>query len=392
MSMKRVAGVVLFLSAAVALIFLGLGIARNVAADDGNTGDGDQATDQPQEQILEATVGLVVEQQEKEMMGYTQTRQKLELIISKGPRRREVIVVDHWVQSFAGQVPYQVGDKVYVNESQDMEGHPAYYIVGYARSGTLLWMALLFVGIVVVVGRLRGASSLLGMALSFVVIFVVILPRMATGQNPVLVAVLGTALAMPFTYYLAHGLNRKTTVALGGSLMGLALTGVLGMVFVQTTHLSGYASEEAGFLQSMRPGEIDIKGLLLAGMVISVLGVLDDITVAQAAIVEQLKAANPKLDWRQLYGRAMRVGQDHIASMVNTLVLVYAGAALPLLLLLSDRSLPLDYVISHEVVAEQAVRVLVTSIGLVAAVPVTTIIASLVMDLLPQKEKRLAQQ
>jgi uncharacterized membrane protein len=161
--------------------------------------------------------------------------------------------------------------------------------------------------------------------------------------------------------------------------MSLILTGVISVAFVRAVRLTGFASDEAGFLQAMRPGEIDIVGLLLAGMVISVIGVLDDVTVAQAGIVAQLRDANPSFDWRQLYLRAMQVGQDHIASMVNTLVLVYAGAALPLLLLLTDRSLPLAYVLSHEVVAEEIVRILVTSIGLVAAVPITTFLASLVM-------------
>ena len=342
--------------------------------------DSDEAN-QPQDEILPAVIGYVVEQRETQAMGHPQIHQKLELIVSRGPRRGEVIIVEQTLHAFSGQAPYKAGDRVYVNESHDVDGRPAYYIVGYDRSGTLLWMALLFVALVVLVGRKRGASSLVGMALSFVIIFALVLPRIVAGQNPMTVAILGTALAMPPSYYLAHGLNRKTTVALAGSLAGLILTGTLAVLFVEVAHLTGYASGEAGFLQTMRPGELDIKGLLLAGMVIGVLGVLDDITVAQAAIVEQLRAANPSLKWRQLYSRAMQVGQDHIASMVNTLVLVYAGAALPLLILLSDRSLSLAYVLSHEVVAEEIVRMLVTSMGLVAAVPITTLLASLVMIL-----------
>jgi len=193
--------------------------------------------------------------------------------------------------------------------------------------------------------------------------------------------VLGAALAMPGGYYLAHGLNWKTTIALLGSFLGLGLTGALAAAFVGAAHLSGFASEEMSLLGALRPGEIDARGLLLAGIVVGMIGVLDDITVAQASVVEQLSAANVALDWRQLYLRAMKVGQDHIASMVNTLVLVYAGASLALLLLLTDQSLPFLYVLSHEVIAEEIVRMLVMSMGLVAAVPITTFLASLAADL-----------
>jgi len=349
-------------------------------------GNGD--SEEAQGEILLAVVGYVVEQSETVVLGHRQAQQELELVISSGARRGEVITMQHVTHPAAGRGLYKVGDRVYVQETQGEEGYSSYYIVGYARSSTLLWMFLVFVALVILVGRQVGARSLLGMAVSFAIIFAFILPRIFKGDAPVGVVLLGAALAMPVSYYLAHGLNRKTTVALVGSFLGLVLTALLALLCVDATHLTGFASDEAGFLQSIRPGEIDIRGLLLAGMVIGVLGVLDDITVAQAAIVEQLRAADSSLAWRQLYARAMRVqlyaramrvGQDHIASMVNTLMLVYAGAALPLLLLLSDRSLPLAYVLSHEVIAEEAVRVLVTSIGLVAAVPITTLLASLAM-------------
>ncbi|MFP3897640.1 MAG: YibE/F family protein [Anaerolineales bacterium] len=332
---------------------------------------------QPEEEILPAVVGFVSEEGEVEYMGHMQQVQELDLVVNWGPRRGETLTVEHVVQSHAGERPYREGDRVYVSEIVDAEGNVSHYIVGYARWTQLFWLGLLFVGLVVLVGRGRGISSLLGLVVSFVIIFLFILPRLGAGANPLRVALIGAALTMPISYYLAHGLNRKTTVALAGSLLGLVVTGLLALVSVSVLHLSGYASEEAGFLQTAHSAQMDIRGLLLAGIIIGVLGVLDDITVSQAAIVEQLRQANPAFTWRQLYRRAMRVGQDHIASMVNTLVLVYAGSALPLLLLLGDRSLPVLYVLSHEMVAEEIVRMLVTSSGLVAAVPVTTALAAL---------------
>jgi len=188
-------------------------------------------------------------------------------------------------------------------------------------------------------------------------------------------ATLGSLLIIPLTFYLSHGFNKKTTVAVFGTLISLVLTGLLAKYFVGWARLTGFASEEAGFLQVMRPGLVSMKGLVLAGIIIGVLGVLDDITIAQAAVVEQLRQTDPNLAPEDLFWRAMRVGQDHIASMVNTLVLVYAGAALPLLLLFVDTSSPFREIINHEAIAEEIIRTLVGSIGLIAAVPITTFLA-----------------
>ena len=151
-------------------------------------------------------------------------------------------------------------------------------------------------------------------------------------------------------------------------------------MFVESAQLTGFASEEAGFLQTIKQGSVNIKGLLLAGIIIGVLGVLDDITISQSAIVFQLKETNEKLGFFELYKRAMNVGQDHISSMVNTLVLVYTGAALPLLLLFIDNPHPFSEIVNYEIIADEVVRTLVGSIGLILAVPITTVIASLVAE------------
>ncbi len=149
-------------------------------------------------------------------------------------------------------------------------------------------------------------------------------------------------------------------------------------VFVDKAMLTGFASEEAGFLQAYKPGLIKIKGLLIGGIIIGVLGVLDDITISQSAIVQQLKSANPDIKLTELYKRSMSVGKDHIASMVNTLILVYTGASLPLLLIFVDNSSPFLEIINYEIIADEIIRTLVGSIGLITAVPITTIIAVLV--------------
>lgn len=350
-----------------------LSVTMAVAAD---TGD---SSDAPREQTLVAVVGYVADEQQIEVMGHPQLVQQLELVVRSGERSGEVLLVEHHIETYAGQVPYKAGDLVYVHETQMADAPTAYFIVGYVRWPRLGFLALALVVLVVLVARDRGARSLLGMALSFVVIFALVLPRLVAGREPVSSTLLGAALTLPVSYYLVHGLNRKTTVALLGSLVGLALTGLMAVVAMDVAQLSGYASEEVGLLRVMRPEVADVRGLLLAGMVVSVLGVLDDVTVAQSAVVEQLYHANRTLSWRQLYRRAMQVGQDHIASMVNTLVLVFAGAALPMLLLMTDQAMSPLYALSLEPVAEEIVRMLVTSGGLVAAVPITTFLAALAM-------------
>ncbi len=263
---------------------------------------------------------------------------------------------------------------------KDFEGNDFFYITDYIRRGSLFWLFAVFVVLVALVAKWRGLTSLLGMTISFFIIFSFILPRISAGSDPIQTTIIGSFFIIPITFYFSHGFNKKTTVAVIGTVIALIITGILAGFFVESAKLTGFASEEAGFLQVIKQGSINIKGLLLAGIIIGVLGVLDDITVSQSAIVLQLKKANPKLKFEELYKRAMDVGQDHIASMVNTLILVYTGAALPLLLLFIDNPRPFSEVINYEIIADDIVRMLVGSIGLILAVPITTFIASLVAE------------
>jgi uncharacterized membrane protein len=228
----------------------------------------------------------------------------------------------------------------------------------------------------VVIADKRGFTSLLGMGISFLVIFFFILPQILAGYSPILIAILGSLLIIPISFFLSHGFNQKTFAAIAGTLISLVITGILAVVFIEAAKLTGFASEKAGFLQVAGQGTINIKGLLLAGIIIVVLGVLDGITISQSAIVFQLKEANRNFSSKDLYKWAMSIGKDHISSMVNTLILVYTGASLPLLLLFVNNPYPFSQVINYEIIADEMVRTLVGSIGLVLAVPVTTLIAA----------------
>lgn len=298
----------------------------------------------------------------------------LQVELLTGTRQGETATASA-VQLHAGETEFSSGQKVVVETAQTTRGEQL-VVADYLRLDDLAVIIGLFAAAVLVVSRKTGLKSLLSMALSLVVIVKLLLPLLIKGVNPILVSLLGAVVIIPTTFYLSHGWNRKTHTAVLGTVAALAAASLLASLMVSNAHLSGFTSDEAGFLQVEQQGQLNIQGLLLASIIIGLLGTLDDITVTQAGFVFQLNKHNSKLTIRQLYQEAMEVGQDHIASMVNTLVLVYTGAALPLLLLFINNPQPLWYVFNQELVAEEIIRTLVGSIGLVLAAPLTTIIAA----------------
>ncbi|MBB4784177.1 YibE/F family protein [Streptomyces rapamycinicus] len=254
-----------------------------------------------------------------------------------------------------------------------------YSVSDVDRSMPMALLAGLFALAVVVVGRLRGVFALVALAISFGVLTLFILPAILQGSNPLVVAVVGGSAIMLLALYMCHGLTARTSVAVLGTLVSLLLIGVLGSLFIGWASLTGNTDDQTGLVHGLYPN-IEIQGLLLAGVIIGSLGVLDDVTVTQTSAVWELRDADPTTSRRKLYGAAMRIGRDHIASVVNTLVLAYAGASLPLLLLFSIADSGVGTVATSEIVAQEIVRTLVGSIGLVASVPVTTALAVLVVS------------
>lgn len=261
-----------------------------------------------------------------------------------------------------------------------------YSVTDVNRKFPMALLAGIFALAVVVVGRMRGVMALVALAISFLVLTFFILPAILQGSNPLVVAVVGASAIMLIALYLCHGLSARTSVAVLGTLLSLLLIGLLGSGFIDWAALTGNTDDNTGLIHGLYPS-IDMSGLLLAGVIIGSLGVLDDVTVTQTSAVWELHEANPTMGWRGLYRAGIRIGRDHIASVVNTLVLAYAGAALPLLLLFSIAQSGVGTVANSELVAEEIVRTLVGSIGLVASVPVTTALAALVVSAdRPEKE------
>ena len=271
------------------------------------------------------------------------------------------------------------GQGVIVAYAPDAPHDLQYSVTDVDRKVPMALLAGIFALAVVVVGRLRGVMALIALAVSFAVLTLFILPAILQGSNPLLVAVVGASAIMLIALYMCHGLTARTSVAVIGTLISLLLIGLLGSLFIDWASLTGNTDDSTGLIHGLYP-HIDMSGLLLAGVIIGSLGVLDDVTVTQTSAVWELHQADPTMGARKLYRAGIRIGRDHIASVVNTLVLAYAGAALPLLLLFSIAQSSVGTVANSELVAEEIVRTLVGSIGLVASVPVTTVLAALVVS------------
>ncbi len=331
---------------------------------------------------LEATVLRIIEERTVRPAGMeaTQQYQKLELLVNTGIISGRTITVESGDIAAANIPCYREGDQLVINYNRMDDGQEIFIIADYVRRDGLLILFIVFAAVAILVGRWHGLMSLLGMAITFIVIFKFLLPQISSGSDPVTVSIIACIFMAPLTFYLSHGLNKKTTIAIISTIVTLIVTGLMANYFLTFTHLSGFASEEAGFLQSLYPGEINIRSLLLAGIIIGGLGIFDDITVSQAAIVAELKNSLPKADFKELYLKAMKIGHDHIASLINTLVLIYTGAAMPLLILFVKTPRPFTEIINYESISEEIVRTLIASTGLILAVPITTFLAAYIYN------------
>lgn len=266
------------------------------------------------------------------------------------------------------------GDDVVLIRSTTPDG-VVLTIVDHQRSAGLWVVAVAFVLALVAFGRWRGVTALAGLGVTFAVLLLFVIPAILAGESPLLVAIVGSAGIALSVLYLTHGFAASISVAVLGTLTSLALTGALSALAVSALHLTGVTDDVSAAVGMQ---QVNTQGLLLAGIVIGTLGVLDDVTVTQAVTVTELARANPLHTASELYRAASRVGRAHIASVVNTIILAYAGSSLPLLILIVAADNSLGDVLTGQVVAQELVRSAVATIGLIAAVPVTTALAALV--------------
>ncbi len=285
---------------------------------------------------------------------------------------QETFVIDTLSDKYVSSPEYNVGERLLVSVTK-IQGKRIASIIERDRTIPYIILIALFVAVVIVVGRIQGAVSIIAMAVSFVLLTVVTIPQIIEGVDPVVVSLLTALVIVPLTFYLSHGFSQKTSLAVAATLIALVITGLLSALFTHITVLTGYASDEAAAV-TFRFGEmLKLSNLLIAGMIISSMGILDDVTISQIGIVYSLSKAKPNMHTPQLFAEAMKLGRDHIASLVNTLVLVYVGAALPMFLLIYKSDAPLWVVLQREAIAEEIVRTLVSSIGIILAVPIATL-------------------
>lgn len=285
-------------------------------------------------------------------------------------------------------LPIDVGDALRVVRSEIPPGGiggvqvDRYSFNDFERGTPLLLLAAAFGLLVVVAARWKGLRALIGLSISLLVVIGFIIPAILGGQPPVAVALVGALAVMLVTIPVAHGVSPRSVAAILGTTVALIVTLLLVMLMASLAHLTGFSSEEASYLRAFAT-DLSLRDLLIAGVVIATLGVLDDLTVSQASTVMALRAANPRLGRRELFRRGMAVGHDHVAATVNTLVLAYAGAALPVLLVFGLADASFTSAVTSEAVAVEVVATLVGSIGLVLAAPLTTAIAAYLASRLP---------
>lgn len=277
---------------------------------------------------------------------------------------------------------YQEGDRVMVIDSFDADGNSTFYITDYVRRSALLYLAVLFVFVLILSGGIKGFRSILSLILTFIITIKYILPQILAGSNPLLVTLLGSFFILLAVIYITEGFKLRAHIATASIAVSLILTIFLSKIFIIFAHLTGLNAEEAMSLISVGGSTIDFRGLLLAGIIIGALGVLDDVVISQVVTVEKLTEATPNKSRLELFKSAYEVGTSHIASMTNTLFLAYAGASLPLLLFFVSGDSAFSswaQVISNEKIATEIVRTLAGSIGLILAVPIATTIAVFIL-------------
>ena len=333
----------------------------------------------PSDEFYKANVVKILE--EKEVDGYDGEKdlyQKVAIEITSGEEDGKKLLIEHG-KGFHIQDSQIVkeGETVSIVKSYGIESEPHYYIGEKYRLNSVFYIFLFFLAAVYLVARKKGLFAVLGLFFSVLILIKWVIPQIAAGHNALLISFIGAIVIAFVSIYLSHGFRKRTTIALISTIFTVFIALVLATIFVSMTNLFGIGSEDAFVLQIANIPNLNLKGLLLGGIIIGALGILDDVTTAQAAVVEEIHKANLSLSFKELYKRAYSVGEEHIASMINTLALAYIGASFPMFLLFHlNKTQPLWVILNSESMVEEIVRTLVGSSALLLAVPISTFLAA----------------
>jgi uncharacterized membrane protein len=306
---------------------------------------------------------------------YPTRSQDARLEILNGDEKGKIIET-HTVDIPTNESIWLEKDEVVVVAKTQTPQLTSYNVVDKYRLPALWFIIAIFIACAIFFGRWHGFTSLIGLAFTILVLLKFIVPQIIAGRNALLITLIGSIVIAIFSIYLAHGLNKRITIAVMSTLITLVIAITAAYIFITISRLFGLGSQEAIYIQAGYSGIINMKGLLLGGIIIGTLGVLDDITTSQVAALDEIQKANPNQSKKTLYKAGISIGKEHIASLVNTLVLAYAGAGLPLFLLfVLNTSQPAWVTLNSEFIAEEIVRTLVGSVALILAVPISTLLA-----------------
>jgi uncharacterized membrane protein len=325
---------------------------------------------------VRAEVLQIIEEGQIDLGGSFQTYQVARVNILEGPYEGIPMEIDYGRRQVRpDDYLLEPGDRILVSLTKTQDNVINAYFADYVRTTPILWLTFIFAIAIILISQWKGIRALISMAFSLYIIIGYIIPHILIGEDPLRVSIVGSVMLLGVSLYLTYGWTLKTHAAVASMVLVLLLTGALSGLFVVFAKLNGTGDENVMFLMQLMETPINLRGLLLGGMIIGALGVLDDLVTTQASAVFELHHANPNLGFRGLYNAAMRIGQDHVAATVNTLVLAYAGASLPMMLMFSLGQGDYGYLVNFSFIAEEIVRTLVGSLGLIAAVPITTTIA-----------------
>ena len=331
-----------------------------------------QEVHQDLQETVKAKVLEVAEQSDRQIMGTeaTTTVQTLRIELLDGSKMGQVSSLDNDIMVL------KVGDVIFVNRLVAIDDTEYFTFKDVERRPQLFWMGLLMVGLVLIFSGWQGARALLSLALSIVAIVFLLVPALLAGYEPALASLLIAGVILALSLFLTHGLNARVTIAFLGTFGAVGVTCLLAWLSVDWLRLTGFGSDASVYLNFSTGGTLDIAGLLLGSIIIGLLGVLDDVSITQASVVQELRAANTTLSSFELYRRAINVGRDHVGSLVNTLALAYLGTALPLVMFYARAQADFWQSINQEVIASEILRIIIGSIGLILAVPFTTAVAA----------------
>lgn len=328
-------------------------------------------------QVVRAKVTKILDEGQITLGENTQPYQMLRVELLEGKYQGIPMDIDYGKRQLRNDTNRFVpGDEIFVTTGKTPAGVITAYYTDYVRTNALLILAGVFVAAILLMGRRKGLGSLLALVFSMIMIVGYVIPHILAGEEPLRVSLIGSSILLGTTLYLTYGWNLKTHASVLSMVIALLLTGVLSVFFVWLARLNGSGDENAMFLMQFSSIKINLHGLMLGGMIIGALGVLDDLVTSQSAAVFEIYDANPALGFRRIFEKSMRIGQDHVAATVNTLVLAYTGASLPLLLLFTLGNGNYGFLLNVEFMAEEVVRTLVGSLGLMAAVPIASLIAT----------------